>query len=265
MNENVAGIPGLYKVNNFISEKEHDRYLVSLKDIHEQIDDFIKNSPKDLQISQYHNLTSQESFQKVKVDQDGKPIYVEVFEKYGEEGHMLVYCKNSNIPPFISNELYDKFNQDLLKQIVLQNVKNPNSIDWRITLNYYTPIENGDSKQYSGFPFHRDIASNGNLTAILSLGDYGLLHFKESSVEYEGFSPRKNNYETTSLLNENPQSNDADQVKTILVEPNSLIIMTGPSRWNYLHRVVPTGHEFEFENQIYKRSHQRLSIVLGCK
>ncbi|KAL9658404.1 hypothetical protein ABK040_015723 [Willaertia magna] len=276
--ENVCGIPpGIYKVDNFITTQEHDDFCTQLRNIQSQIDDYIKNydpSKKDIYISQHHNLTSQESFQKVKVtnptstknqiENYQEHIYVEVFEKYGEEGHVLVYCRNKNIPQFIINDIIEKkmLQNDKVREIINQNVRNQQNIDWKITLNYYNPIERNNLVEYAGFPFHRDIASNGNITGILTLGSPGLIEFKRTEVEYDGFKPKE---EQSKEKNYNSHEGDCSNIYRTLLDVNSLLILSGESRWNYLHRVVPTAKEFEFEGKIYKREQPRMTIVFGCK
>jgi alkylated DNA repair dioxygenase AlkB len=45
--------------------------------------------------------------------------------------------------------------------------------------------------------------------------------------------------------------------------PNSLLLLTGKSRWNYEHSVIPTkmaGPAFALASSIH-----RISLVLGCK
>jgi hypothetical protein len=43
--------------------------------------------------------------------------------------------------------------------------------------------------------------------------------------------------------------------------PGSILLMSGESRWDWLHRVVPK----QLENEQHQYPFHRMSLVLGCK
>jgi hypothetical protein len=225
------------------------------------------NKPKGIK-SQYHNLTTQESYNSVPITlEQQETITCDVFEKYGEEGHMLVYSRNSkknNLPYFV----YHFINQYLLQHaeiapIIMENLNDYNKkyvsehsdhkvADWNFTLNFYEKPSEG--KTYSGFPFHTDIASNGNMTVILTLESSALIEFKRAVVPHDGFHPKKDAQTQQQEVQE-------DDIKPVLLEPKSLVLITGESRWNYVHRIA-SNNAFEYEGKVYQRE-PRVSYVHG--
>lgn len=102
-----------------------------------------------------------------------------------------------------------------------------------MTINHYNKTNNSS---YSGFPFHVDLPANGEFTSILSLCSYGIIEFKNVS-------------------------NENNSLYKFLINPKSLIILSNESRWNYMHRVIPTNESFEFEGKNYINEISRISIV----
>ncbi|KAG2382477.1 hypothetical protein C9374_005057 [Naegleria lovaniensis] len=284
----IPSVPGLFKIKDFISPNERDHVMSEMKHIQQQLIHYFQHpeGAKELFVSQYHNLTSKESFQKVKLEelsQGEKPYFVEVFEQYGHEGHCLVYCRNSNLPKFTKEIIQKKLLQHpQTKQLVIENVREEirkmllmasneemstvktsqdvfSNIDWKVALNFYKVKDN----HLSGFSFHRDIASNGNITAILALQSYGMLEFKKPNVEYDGFKPKENQSNEQQLVERHLEEDH--ETSKVLVEPRTLLILSGEARWDYLHRVPPLEKEFEFEGKKYVREDSRWSVVFGCK
>jgi len=171
------------------------------------------------------------------------------FEKYGDEGHELIYFQgNHNLPAFAKALITTYGNLDHRARELLLEYNSGNQMTdkkelyWKMTLNYYTKKEIDGDEQWPGFPFHVDIASNGDITFILSLGAPAIMEFKA-----------KENTTTP------------DNVHRVLLEPNSLVAIAGEARWNWMHRIVPTGNKFEHEGKAFVRTNERKSVVFGCR
>ena len=116
-----------------------------------------------------HNLSSEESFVKVKITQSSerKPnereLSCEYFPRYGEDGHALAYFRgNANLPGFID----EKFLSHLCQNLIDIGITPPEGrTQWKLTVNYYKSI----ADSVAGFPFHVDIPSNGVITMIMNV------------------------------------------------------------------------------------------------
>lgn len=97
-------------------------------------------------------------------------------------------------------------------------------LQWKMTLNHYCEQTNPDSTQ-TAFPWHTDIAANGDVTAITTLCSPGQIEFRHHDNEQD--------------------------VSGIELSVGSLLLLTGPSRWNWLHRVLRNPEE-------------RISLVFGA-
>lgn len=58
--------------------------------------------------------------------------------------------------------------------------------------------------------------------------------------------------------------NENNSLYKFIIYPRSLIILSNESRWNYMHRVIPTNDSFEFDGKKYINEISRISIVFGC-
>lgn len=179
-------------------------------------------------LSQQHNLPSKESYRVVALESGGKKLSAQHFKRYGEAGHELTYfIGNENIPAFVMNPLISSVEQ--LPEV--QALKSPEKpFQWNFTFNVYTP--DPDSATVPGFPFHIDTPKNGEITAIFTL---------LSSAELE----MRRKEETSASYSET-------------LTPGSIVVLSGESRWSWLHRVVPQKIAHT-PNQIY-----RMSLVVGC-
>ncbi len=92
------------------------------------------------------------------------------------------------------------------------------------------------------------------MTVILTLESHALMEFKRAKVKRDGFHP-KNQKESSQV--------EDGEITQVLMEPRSLVLITGDARWNYLHQVVQ-NNSFEFEGKEYHRD-RRISLVLGSK
>ena len=133
---------------------------------------------------------------------------------------MLVYfIGNQNIPTHIKTNILGKLIQVEPVLNLKPNVKDIEEFDWRLTVNYY---QKNETNNFSGFPFHRDIAANGEITTILTLESPTLIEFIKPDKIADGFvegHKSEKPYEASELSNEPPIP--------ILLEPNSLVVLSG--------------------------------------
>jgi len=112
-------------------------------------------------------------------------------------------------------------------------------LHWKLTLNNYKARDVGDEiadsvalSEAGGalFPWHTDLAANGEITAIATLLTPAMLEF----APYAGH----------------------DGVPTkIVANPGTLVILSGAARWEWVHRAVPHPEA---------AGQERISLVLGC-
>eukprot|EP00756_Hemistasia_phaeocysticola_P004669 Hpha_TRINITY_DN12942_c0_g1::TRINITY_DN12942_c0_g1_i1::g.164754::m.164754 len=114
--------------------------------------------------------------------------------------------------------------------------KRVKSLEWRLTLNHYRAAATPTRIEETLFPFHTDIASNGDVTAILTLLSGAHIDFRPAAPDAASEDPSAHR-ETTRVA----------------LEPGSLLLASGAARWSYVHRVIRGGPE------------ERLSLVLGCR
>jgi alkylated DNA repair dioxygenase AlkB len=169
--------------------------------------------------SQFHNLAEERNFLRLKVDDESTRILsCEHFPAYGSRWHSLTYFRgNENLP-----QLALPLVEQLAQLPVIQTLGE--SLRWKMTLNYY------QRKTEQLFPFHTDIASNGSISAILPL--------LASSI-----------FELTPNADPSPA-----QIQRLTLLPGSLLLLSGPARWDYLHRTLAHPDAPE----------ERLSLVFGC-
>ncbi|MCB1108897.1 MAG: hypothetical protein KDK44_04500 [Chlamydiia bacterium] len=175
-------------------------------------------TPVKTYLSKQHNLQSDEHYKIVQI-KDGTTVkQAQFFEKYGDKGHTLTYFMgNENIPTFVKEALIEPLTKT--PEIAALGSR----LNWKLTVNNYSQ----NSKERAGFPWHMDIPSNGDITAIITLISQGTL---EVSAEKK------------------PEVADA----TFHLIPGSMFLLSGEARWKCLHRVVP------------QKGASRLSLVLGC-
>lgn len=179
-------------------------------------------------LSKQHNLKSEESYKLVRID---KTYDAQHFESYGEEGHALTYfINNKNIPSFVKTDLIAR----LLDLQDIKELQQGDKLNWNFTFNTYKA-----SKQnpiLAGFPFHIDTPTNGEISAIITLGSEAEMQMKRPEDKEATYS--------TQLI------------------PGSLLLLSGESRWKWEHRVVP--RKVNLDNQT-QDAIQRISLVLGCR
>ena len=165
----------------------------------------ICNSQKNKQyISKNHNLSDKKKYNLITLEDTlDKKIIARHFENYGSLNHNLTYFKNNfNIPNFIHNQLIVKHN------LTHHNVN--------FSFNVY-------KNNQTGFDWHKDIYSTGDITSITTI--LGIAEFQIRDL------------------------NDLS-IYSFLCYPGSNIILSDYSRWNCEHRII-------------SKSLNRISLVLG--
>ena len=80
-----------------------------------------------------------------------------------------------------------------------------------------------------GFPYHKDLPANGDVTMILTLQARGDLELV-------------------------PETDPHRSPSQVLLHPGSLLVLSGEARWRWLHRLRPVPDE-----------KQRMSVVFGWR
>lgn len=234
--------PGLVFLSRFLEESQRTPVQARAKELYRKIISQQQTAPTQearSYLSKYHNLKSKEYYKAVHFeDQDGRKISCQYFQKYGEEGHQLSYfIGNNNIPRFIQTDLITR----MLDIPEVRNLKEADKGIWNFTFNTYALLENASKlATMAGFPYHKDIESNGEITAIYSLGE-------ESTFEIR-----------------HPER--PDQVTRFPLVDNSFILLSGPARWDYEHRVIPVVIQKK-TSQLWNEIEaiKRISLVLGIQ
>jgi len=177
--------------------------------------------------SAQHNLASEEHFVKVNLkENDQRSLRCEYFPRYGEDGHALAYFRgNTNLPGFIGQEFLSGLHQSLNNVGI---TKPERKMQWKLTINYYKSI----ADSVAGFPFHVDIPSNGVVTMIMNVQREA--HFQIAKD---------------------------DLLEEIVMPVGSLLILSGESRYEWKHRVLP----MKSTGLATADGIERVSLVLGFK
>lgn len=201
--------------------------------------------PKEGVISKAHNLKQERAFVPLRVSEGGMVRQCEHFAEYGSKHHSLSYFRgNANIPSVLDPIL------DALRDLeVVQAIGSKGSGDakgssgdalglhWKLTLNNYKAREEDDSAALAEaggalFPWHTDLAANGEVTAIATL-------LAPAMIEFAPYA----------------DLGGADRPTRIVAKPGSLVLLSGPARWEWVHRAVPHPDA---------AGKERISLVLGC-
>lgn len=172
-----------------------------------------------------HNLQSEERFARVALTEaHGRVIRAEFFPRYGEDGHALAYFqRNANLPDFVRDHLVPGIHG----LVASEGLVSPDQeLTWKLTMNFYRRA-NG---KVAGFPFHVDIPSNGVVTMILNVQREALFQIAKG-----------------------------DTVLDIALPVGALLLLSGESRYEWKHRVLPS------EAPAGAAAHpvERVSLVLG--
>lgn len=240
-------IPGLYVLRDFITPSERRAAFDAAVALSGRAEEEAAAIAKPAKASTAHNVNSQEKFQSLSLALEGGETAVcEHFSNYAssvEGGHKLTYFRGT-IPDFGGVPLMERLgaHHALQDEVAESRARLKRSTDekwkWRLTLNHY-PSGQGTSAPRLGFPWHRDLSANGAATMILNLGADGALEFGEepqSDVEVGG------KVDGLRYSSSDHSHVDGDQVvalEHVTLTDGDALLLTGPARWEYLHRVAP--------------------------
>ncbi|MFI5344178.1 MAG: hypothetical protein ACHQUC_08155 [Chlamydiales bacterium] len=233
-------IPGLKIITNFLKNDERTAVQSSALQLHQHIinqNSLGRDVPCRTFLSKQHNLSSDESYRIVKLeDGEKKQIKGLHFDKYSETGHRLTYfIGNDNIPNFVRSTLISRFlEMPEINRLVDKDIP----LKWNFTFNSYAPTRN-NANQLSGFEFHKDVASNGLISMIYSIGMDSIFEMRFPDQPTRIFS--------------------------FPLAANSCLFLMDEARWIYEHRVSQVNCEAQpslLESSL--ESIKRVSLVLGC-
>lgn len=289
----VDGVPGALYFRHFLGVDEQRVFLQRCQKLNrilqEEASRALEQQPlEDTKVPQpkfvksaAHNLASDERFVRLEVEDPsqanartaGAPLNCEYFPEYGEDGHALAYFRNNpNIPLFVQNLLLPRLVREVSPVAQLMQEKNSDELmNWKMTFNTYS-LKPG-TKTLAGFPFHTDLASNGNVTMIATLMNKATLqivHKDHSDVneELENNGPSSSSSSSPSPPSSSDLVNGAHHpaVINLTLEPGSLLVLSGESRWDWRHRVVPTKVDPQGDDEaVADTGVNRISLVLGCQ
>lgn len=172
-----------------------------------------------------HNLTSEEFYTRVVLDEvSGRKLACEYFPRYGEDGHALAYFRNNpNLPDYIGGDLVASVRRTMEEAGL---VRPDQSLTWKLTVNFYKNV----GGTVAGFPFHVDIPANGVVTMILNVQREALF-----------------------------QITKGEAVTDIRLSVGSLLVLSGESRYEWKHRVLPMASS----GASTLSGIERVSLVLG--
>ena len=172
-----------------------------------------------------HNLPSEEHYARLRLTEAGElVIRCEYFPRYGEDGHALCYFQgNANLPDFVRDDLVAGIRQTVEREGLVDEGQ---ELTWKLTMNFYKSI----GGQVAGFPFHVDIPSNGVVTMILNVHREALFQIARD-----------------------------DAVTDVELPVGGLLVLSGESRYEWKHRVLPKKADRPDTPGVI----ERVSLVLG--
>ena len=172
-----------------------------------------------------HNLKSEEHFARLALrEANDRVIRCEYFPRYGEDGHALCYFqRNANLPNFVTDDLVP----DVHGMVASEGfVPLDQELTWKLTMNFYKRV----GGKIAGFPFHVDIPANGVVTMILNVQREVLFQIAKGDV-----------------------------ITDISLPVGALLLLSGESRYEWKHRVLPSpAPDGASANAV-----ERVSLVLG--
>lgn len=245
-------IPGLKFIPNFVNNETQKTLLLESLSLQRAITENAKGKQSkktQTYLSKQHNLKSDEHYKLLHLSYP-KDLTLDCqhFEQYGEDGHQLTYfIGNQNIPSFIRSKLINEMEQlDEVKAVkeekfqkASRDHKQMGELNWNFTFNIYGQ-QNENPNLVAGFPFHIDVASNGQVTAIFTLMSNATLEMRKKG--------------------------ETEASHSIQLTPGSLFLLSGESRWEWEHRVLPKNLQENNDSEDEHCPHDisRISLVLGC-
>lgn len=226
-------IPGLILYHDFLSHSKCNLLVEESLKLYKRLED---DSTRTHQLkkadipqpefvrSSKHNLASEEFYTSLTLrEASQRSIHCEYFQKYGEIGHSLCYFRgNNNLPDFV----YDSLLPVITSTMQDAGLKKDKELIWKLTMNFYKTLEG----VVAGFPFHVDIPANGVVTMILNIQREVLFQIAKE--------------ETVTDVN---------------LPVGSLLVLSGESRYQWKHRVLPMTSNYASA----KGDIERISLVLG--
>jgi hypothetical protein len=172
-----------------------------------------------------HNLASEEFFTRVVLEEENaRRLSCEYFPRYGEDGHALCYFRgNANLPDFVLAGVVPSIRPTLEQASLVQPGQ---ELTWKLTMNFYRSV----AGTVAGFPFHVDIPANGVVTMILNVHKEALFQIARNET-----------------------------VMDVPLPVGSLLVLSGESRYEWKHRVLPMSSD----GSASPGEVERVSIVLG--
>lgn len=223
-------IPGLFVYNGYLTPSECNSLVEKSLELYKRLEnDSAAHQLKKADIPQpefvrssKHNLASEEFYTSLTLHEASqRSIRCEYFPRYGEIGHSLCYFRgNTNLPDFV---------YDILPLIIstMQDagLTTDKELMWKLTMNFYKSL----SGVVAGFPFHVDIPANGVVTMILNIQREVLFQIAKDET-----------------------------IIDINLPLGSLLVLSGESRYQWKHRVLPMTSNPSTNGDI-----ERISLVLG--
>ncbi len=235
-----TAIPGLKHLPNFLDESQSKVLQDKAVGLYLKILQNLEHAPTvegQTYLSKQHNLNTKKYFRLVNAEDDTKrTLKAQHFINYGAEGHGLTYfIGNNNIPEFIKTELITR----VLEIPEVRLLDNDKSANWNFTFNTYTTTSTNGST-LAGFDFHKDVASNGEITMIYSIGCI------ETQPVFEIRHPSQ-----------------PSMIQTVPLTHNSLLLLDKVARWDCEHRVSPVFGSNNSPLDDRMKTIYRMSLVLG--
>jgi hypothetical protein len=227
-------IPGLFLYTNYFDEERRSQVVRQSLELYTRLQEQIGPDPTLTKVnipqpkfvkSAQHNLSSEELYTRVTLlEAGGRAIRGEFFPKYGEHGHALCYFQgNANLPDFVTEGPLAEIRRTVERNGLAAAGQ---ELKWKLTMNFYHSFDG----KIAGFPFHVDIPSNGVVTMILNVHRAVLFQIAREEV-----------------------------VEDVELPVGSLLILSGESRYQWKHRVLPK----ELGEAASSGQVARVSLVLG--
>jgi len=199
--------------------------------------------------SKAHNLAVERDFVPLRVPDPaagGNALRrCEHFAQYGSRYHALTYFRgNENIPRVVDPILEALRGLEVIKALSRGDAAAAGGGDllglhWKLTLNHYkartSTMDDSKALQEAGgalFPWHTDLATNGEVTAIATLLAPATIELAPHAEQGAGDTPTR----VTATL-------------------GSLVLLSGAARWEWVRRAVPHPDA---------AGKERISLVFGC-
>jgi hypothetical protein len=229
-----SGIGGLFVYPDHFDESQCSLLVRQSLELHTRLEEAVARAPTaekaripqpEFVRSEKHNLSSEEFYTRVVLaESNQRLVRCEYFPKYGEEGHALCYFRgNANLPDFAREGLLAPIRQSIEQDGL---VAAGQGLTWKLTMNFYKSV----GGTVAGFPFHVDIPTNDVVTMILNIHKEALFQIAKGDV-----------------------------VTDIQLPVGSRLLLSGESRYEWKHRVLPMAST----GSTSAGAVERVSLVLG--